>query len=147
MQSDDPGCTSGQAARFRSYALDEWRKFIDSKNIPADEHVIMTGDFNIKKDTTEFNALLTRLDARQPNKYDGHLWSWDTRSNEIAHYNYPDSLPEYIDYVLIDKKHKAAKSVVQTVLKVNSPQYELKSVPHHEYSDHYPVRALVEVDL
>ncbi|KAF9190413.1 hypothetical protein BGZ50_000221 [Haplosporangium sp. Z 11] len=147
MQSDDPGCTSGQAARFRSYALDEWRKFIDSKNIPADEHVIMTGDFNIKRDTTEFSNLLTRLDARQPNRYDGHPWSWDTHTNEIAHYNHPNSSPEYIDFVLIDKKHKAAKSVVQTVLKVNSPQYVLKSVQYHEYSDHYPVRALIEVDL
>ncbi|KAF9182650.1 hypothetical protein BGZ50_004783 [Haplosporangium sp. Z 11] len=147
MQSDDSGCTAGEAARCRADALDAWRTYINSQNIPAGELVIMTGDFNIKKDTAEFSTLLTRLGAHQPNTYDGHPWTWDTRLNEIAHYNYPNLVPEYLDYVLTDKQHKATKSSVQTVLKVNSPEYILKSVPYHEYSDHYPVRGLIEVDL
>lgn len=147
MQSDDSSCSSGQAAGYRAQALDAWRSYINSRNIPAGELVIMTGDFNIKRDTAEFNSLLTRLDAAQPSTYNGHPWTWDTQANEIAHYNYPNDPSEYIDFVLTDKKHAAVKSSVQTALKVQSSEYILKSVPYHEYSDHYPVRAVIQADL
>ncbi|KAG0211916.1 hypothetical protein BGX28_007198 [Mortierella sp. GBA30] len=147
MQSDDSACTSGQAARYRGEALDAWRSYINSRNIPAGELVIMAGDFNIKRDTAEFNSLLTRLNARQPDTYDGHPWTWDTKTNEIAHYNYPNDPSEYIDYVLTDKTHAAVKSSVQTTLRVQSSEYLLKSVPYHEYSDHYPVRTVIQADL
>ncbi|KAF9560449.1 hypothetical protein EC968_006206 [Mortierella alpina] len=147
MQSDDSSCSSGQAAQYRAQALDAWRSYINSRNIPAGELVIMTGDFNIKRDTAEFSSLLTRLDAAQPTAYDGHPWTWDTQANEIARYNYPNDPSEYIDFVLTDKKHAAVRSSVQTVVKVQSPEYVLKSVPYHEYSDHYPVRAVIQADL
>ncbi|KAF9926770.1 hypothetical protein BGZ67_007959 [Mortierella alpina] len=147
MQSDDSSCSSGQAARYRAEALDAWRSYINSRNVPEGELVIMAGDFNIKRDTTEFNSLLTRLDAAQPTAYNGHPWTWDTQANEIAHYNYPNDPSEYIDFVLTDKKHAAVKSSVQTAIKVQSSEYILKSVPYHEYSDHYPVRTVIQADL
>ncbi|KAG0309667.1 hypothetical protein BGZ98_009987 [Dissophora globulifera] len=147
LQSDDSACASGQAAKDRGSALDAWRSFIDSRNIPANELVIMAGDFNILRDSPEFNSMLTRMSANQPTVYNGHPWSWDTQTNEIAHYNYPNDAPEYIDYVLTDKKHKAVKSAVQTTFLVKSPEYILKSVAYHEYSDHYPVQTVLEVDL
>ncbi|KAI1318049.1 hypothetical protein EDD11_007283 [Mortierella claussenii] len=147
MQSDDSSCTSGQAAQYRGDALDAWRSFIDSRNIPANELVIMAGDFNIKRDTAEFSMLLSKLNAAQPTTYDGHPWTWDTQTNEIAHYNYPNDPSEYIDFVLTDKKHKAVKSSVQTSLKLQSSEYVLKGVAYHEYSDHYPVRTVIQVDL
>ncbi|KAF8930553.1 hypothetical protein BGZ58_008174 [Dissophora ornata] len=147
LQSDDSACSSGQAARYRGDAIDSWRSFIDSRNIPTNELVIMAGDFNTLRDTPEFSSMLTRLDANQPTTYNGYPWTWDPQTNEIAHYNYPNDPPEYIDYVLTDKKHKAVKSAVQTTLNVKSPEYILKSVAYHEYSDHYPVQTVIEVDL
>lgn len=147
MQSDDSGCSAGQAAQCRADALNAWRSYIDGRNIPANELVIMAGDFNIKRDTAEFSSLLTRLNANQPNTYNGHPWTWDTTTNEIAHYNYPNDPSEYIDFVLTDKKHKAVRSSVQTTHKLNSPEYVLKGVAYHEYSDHYPVQTVIEFDL
>ncbi|KAK3821423.1 MAG: sphingomyelin phosphodiesterase [Benniella sp.] len=147
MQSDDKGCSAGQAAQCRADALNAWRSYIDGRNIPANELVIMAGDFNIKRDTAEFSSLLTRLNANQPSTYNGHPWTWDTTTNEIAHYNYPNDPSEYIDFVLTDKKHKAVTSAVQTTHKLNSPEYVLKGVAYHEYSDHYPVQTVIEFDL
>jgi endonuclease/exonuclease/phosphatase family metal-dependent hydrolase len=147
MQSDDSACTSGQAAKFRGEALDAWRGYIDGRNIPANELVIMAGDFNIKRDTAEYNSLLTRLNANPPATFNGSPWTWDTKTNDIARYNYPDSPPEYIDFVLTDKKHKAVKSSVQTAHLIHSPEYILKGVAYHEYSDHYPVQTVMEFDL
>ncbi|KAG0370439.1 sphingomyelin phosphodiesterase [Gamsiella multidivaricata] len=147
MQSDDSACSSGEAASCRASQLDAWRSYIDSRNIAANELIIMAGDFNIKRDTAEFSSMLTRLNANQPTTYDGHPWTWDTQTNDIAHYNYPNDSPEYIDFVLTDKKHKAVKSSVQTCLLVHSPEYILKSVAYHEYSDHYPVRTVIQADL
>lgn len=146
MQSDDSGCSDGQAAQNRGEAADDWRAFLDKRNIPANELVIMAGDFNTKRDSGEFRSLLSRLDADQPTTYNGHAWTWDTKSNEIARYNYPDLPPEYIDYVFTDKKHKVVKSAVQTVLKVKTPkEYTINGVAYHEYSDHYPVQVVIEV--
>ncbi|KAF9914301.1 Sphingomyelin phosphodiesterase 3 [Lobosporangium transversale] len=147
MQSDDSACLPGQPARYRGQALDAWRSYIDSLNIPANELVIMAGDFNIKRDTEEFSSMLKRLNATQPTVYDGHPWTWDTQTNEIARYNYPDLIPEYLDFVVTDKEHLAVKSSVQTTLKVQSPEYHIKGAAYHEYSDHYPVKTVIEADL
>ncbi|KAF9115873.1 hypothetical protein BGX27_005939 [Mortierella sp. AM989] len=146
-QSQDSGCSSGQAESCRSSGFTAMRSFIDSLNIPANELVIISGDLNVKRDTPEYSSMLTRLNANQPSTFDGHSWTWDPQTNEIAGYNYPGDPAEYLDYVLTDNKHKAVNSFVQTSLKVKSPEYILKSVAYHEYSDHYPVRALIGVDL
>ncbi|GJJ70022.1 hypothetical protein EMPS_02371 [Entomortierella parvispora] len=151
MQSDDSMCTSGQAANYRALALDEWRNFIDSRNIPANELVIMAGDFNTLRDSSEFSTLMSRLGAIQPSTYDGWSWTWDTADNTIAHYNYPDTSAnpsEYIDFVFTDKKHSAGvRSSTQTALRVKSTPYVLKGATYNDYSDHYPVVTKIQVDL
>jgi endonuclease/exonuclease/phosphatase family metal-dependent hydrolase len=151
MQSDDPGCASGQAAMFRGLSLDQWRKFIDDRNIPANELVIMAGDFNILKDSSEFSNLISRLGAVQPRTYQGWPWTWDTIDNSIAKYNYPDPAkepPQYIDFVFTDAKHSAGvRSSVQTSLQVKSPPYVLKGATYNDYSDHYPVVTEIQFDL
>ncbi|KAF9361243.1 hypothetical protein BGX34_007256 [Mortierella sp. NVP85] len=145
MQSEDTGCSKGQDAANRAEGANAWRAYIDKLNIPADELVILAGDFNTKRDTAEFKSLLDRLDVDQPTTYNGHAWTWDTNKNEIAHYNYPKLVPEYLDYVFTDRKHKNVKSAVQTVLMVRSPEYQISGVAYHEYSDHYPVQVVIEL--
>jgi len=151
MQSDDSMCSSGQAANCRGLAADEWRQFIDSRNIPANELVIMAGDFNTLRDTSEFSSLMSRLGGIQPGTYEGWPWTWDTADNSIAHYNYPDTVgapPQYIDFVFTDKKHSAGvRSSVQTTLRVKSSPYVLKGATYNDYSDHYPVVTKIQVDM
>ncbi|KAG0049319.1 hypothetical protein BGZ83_005889 [Gryganskiella cystojenkinii] len=58
MQSDDSRCQQGQAATCRALAMDAWRSFVKSRNIPTEELIVFAGDFNVKRDTTEFNTTL-----------------------------------------------------------------------------------------
>ncbi|KAF9347462.1 hypothetical protein BGX26_001041 [Mortierella sp. AD094] len=146
-QSDDTSCSSGQAASDRASQLSSMRSYIDSLNIPSNELVIMAGDFNIDRNSAEYASTLTRLNANQAGTFDGFPYTWDPKTNEIAHYNYPNDPSQYIDFVFTDKKHKAVKSMVQTSLYVKSPEYTIQNVAYHEYSDHYPVQTLIEIDL
>ncbi|KAF9916402.1 hypothetical protein BX616_003845, partial [Lobosporangium transversale] len=146
-QSDDSQCGQGEAASYRAQAMDAWRRFIDSRNIPKNELVIMAGDFNIDRDTNEFKDLLTRLDVHQPTTYKGHAWTYDPKNNQIARYNDPNHPQQYLDYVFTDKRHLAVRSAIQTSLNIQSPQYHLQGVAYNEYSDHYPVITVIEADL
>lgn len=145
MQSEDKGCSKDQDVKNRAKGADAWRAYIDKFNIPADELVILAGDFNTKRNTDEFRSLLGSLEVDQPTTYNGHPSTWDTETNEIAHYNYPNLEPEYLDYVFTDRKHKKVKSAVQTVLNVKAPEYDISGVAYHEYSDHYPVQVVIEL--
>ncbi|KAF8934857.1 hypothetical protein CPC16_009709 [Podila verticillata] len=148
MQSNDPACTSGQAARYRTSSLKAWRSYIDSRNIPANELVIMAGDFNIDLQSNEYYSALSTLDARAPSKWTGTAWTWDADSNSIAHYNYPEGPNEYIDFVFVDNKHSAGvKSITQNAMLVHSTPYVLKGATYNDYSDHYPVQAIIELDI
>ncbi|KAF9436161.1 Sphingomyelin phosphodiesterase 3 [Entomortierella beljakovae] len=147
MQSDDSRCSAGEAASCRSSELGAWKSYVDSLNIPSNELVIYGGDFNIKRDTPEYSSLLTKLNVNQASSFGGHAWTWDTVTNEIAKYNYPNLIPEYLDYIFTDKSHKAVDSFTQTALNVKAPEYILQSVAYHEYSDHYPVQGVIGVTL
>ncbi|GJJ78900.1 hypothetical protein EMPS_11259 [Entomortierella parvispora] len=59
MQSDDSHCYPGQAAACRAQAMESWRSFLSDRNIPREELVIFAGDFNIDRNTAEFNSTLT----------------------------------------------------------------------------------------
>ncbi|KAF9392378.1 hypothetical protein CPB97_002069 [Podila verticillata] len=146
MQSDNKGCSWGQAAQVRASNLELWRSYIDDTNVPANELIILAGDFNIERDTAEFNSFLTNFQVDQPVSYQGHPHTLDTDDNSIAHYNKGPS--EYLDYVLLDKKHRAGvKSLTQNALRVKTPSFQLGAGNYSDFSDHYPVQALIEVDL
>jgi endonuclease/exonuclease/phosphatase family metal-dependent hydrolase len=59
MQSDDSRCSRGQAAACRAQAMKAWRAFLEARKIPAEELIIFAGDFNIERNTVEFNDTLT----------------------------------------------------------------------------------------
>ncbi|KAF9209965.1 hypothetical protein BGZ49_009241 [Haplosporangium sp. Z 27] len=146
-QSDDTSCSSGQAASDRASQLSSMRSYIDSMNIPSNELVIIAGDFNILRNSAEYNSTLTLLNVNQAGKFDGFPWTWDPQTNDIAHYNYPNDPSQYIDYVFTDKKHKPIISSVQTSLYVKAPTYTIQNVAYHDYSDHYPVQNIIQFNL
>ena len=78
LQSDDTSYSAGKAAMYRAQALGEWRKFIDSRQISSNELVITVGDFNINRNTAEFNTtLVEKFQVHQPDAYDGYGFTWD----------------------------------------------------------------------
>lgn len=146
MQSDDEDCGNGEAAKVRARNVEYWRSYIDDTKVPANELIILAGDFNIEKNTTEFYSFLTNFQVDQPVSYQGHPHTLDTDDNSIAKYNKGPS--EYLDYVFLDKKHRAGvKSLTQNVLRVKTNSFQLGAGSYDDYSDHYPVHALIEVDL
>lgn len=46
-QSTDSGCATGEAAQMRSRQFKQIDAFLDAKNIPASEQVIVAGDMNV----------------------------------------------------------------------------------------------------
>lgn len=46
-QSTDPGCGAGEAAEIRGRQFRQIDAFLDAKNIPASEQVIVAGDLNV----------------------------------------------------------------------------------------------------
>ncbi|KAG0035249.1 hypothetical protein BGZ82_005359 [Podila clonocystis] len=146
MQSDDSGCGKNTARETREHNLELWRKYLDGTKVPVNELIILAGDFNIERNTAEFNSFLTKFGVDQPDAYLGHPHTLDTVDNSIAHANKGPS--EYLDYVLLDKKHRAGvKSLTQTVLREKTSDFKLGMGTYNDYSDHYPVHAVIQVDL
>ncbi|KAF9311889.1 hypothetical protein BG003_006875 [Podila horticola] len=146
MQSDDSGCGKGQAAQERARNLELWRMYIDDTKVPANELIILAGDFNIERNTVEFNSFLTNFGVDQPSAYLGHPHTLDSVDNTIARTNKGPS--EYLDYVLLDHKHRAGvKSLTQTVLREKTSNFQIGWETYNDYSDHYPVHAVIQVDL
>ncbi|KAF9929519.1 hypothetical protein FBU30_001489 [Linnemannia zychae] len=146
MQSDDSTCLRGEAAQVRKRNLDYWRSYIDNNDVPPNELILFAGDFNIERNTKEFDSLLTDFEVDQPDSYQGHPHTLDTSDNSIARYNQGPS--EYLDYVFLDKKHRVGvKSFVQNVLRVKSRDFQLDKGVFNDYSDHYPVHVLIQIDM
>ncbi|KAF9578441.1 hypothetical protein BGW38_005749, partial [Lunasporangiospora selenospora] len=109
MQSDDERCFSGQSQKVRAREAASWRKFIDSHQIPADETVILAGDFNIERNSVEYQTtVIDTLNVDHTELSDGEEPTWDPKLNQLAHLNSP-SVKEghFIDYIFVDKKHSS----------------------------------------
>lgn len=75
----------------------ELNAFIESRNIPQNEAVIIAGDLNVDKIANvlnEYNGMLDSLNVIEPS-YMGFPLTYDVNSN-----NYASSGQEYLDYVL-----------------------------------------------
>ncbi|MFE3324383.1 sphingomyelin phosphodiesterase [Streptomyces sp. NPDC059176] len=144
-QSTDPGCGTGEAARMRSRQFRAIDTFLDAKNIPSTEQVMVAGDFNVDSRTPEYATMLadgglTAADART-----GHPYSFDTRENSIASYRYPDDPREDLDYVLHRAGHAKPSGWTNGVVKEQSAPWTVSSwgtsYTYTNLSDHYPVTA------
>ncbi len=88
-QSTDPGCSAGEAAQTRSRQFRQLDAFLDAKNIPASEQVVVAGDFNVDGHSAEYASFLADAGLSAPESRTGHPYSFDTRDNSIASERYP----------------------------------------------------------
>ncbi|MFE9256681.1 sphingomyelin phosphodiesterase [Streptomyces sp. NPDC006879] len=142
-QSTDPGCGSGEAARMRSRQFKTIDSFLDAKNIPADEQVIVAGDMNVDSRTPEYASMLADADLAASDTRTGHPYSFDTRDNSIAKDRYPSDPREDLDYVLHRAGHVRPGGWNNDVIKEQSAPWTVsswgKSYTYTNLSDHYPV--------
>ncbi|MEU5299590.1 sphingomyelin phosphodiesterase [Streptomyces noursei] len=142
-QSTDSGCKAGEAAADRAKQLKEMDAFLDAKNIPADEEIMVAGDMNIDSHGSEYDALLANADLAPADSRTGHPYSFDTQENSIAAYRYPNDPREDLDYVLFRNGHARPAGWRNTVIKEQSAPWTVsswgKDYTYTNLSDHYPV--------
>jgi endonuclease/exonuclease/phosphatase family metal-dependent hydrolase len=142
-QSTDSGCKAGEAAADRAEQLREMDAFLDAKNIPAEEEVLVAGDLNIDAHSAEYDELLGNADLTPADSRTGHPYSFDTQENSVAKYRYPDDPREDLDYVLFRNSHARPAGWRNTVVKEESAPWTVsswgKDYTYTNLSDHYPV--------
>ncbi|MER6390828.1 sphingomyelin phosphodiesterase [Streptomyces sp. NPDC059382] len=141
-QSTDPGCGAGEAAQMRSRQFKNIDAFLDGKNIPANEQVIVAGDMNVDSHTPEYNSMLADADLAGADSRTGHAYSFDTAQNSIANYRYPTDPREDLDYVLYRKGNARPAAWENNVVKEQSAPWTVSSwgtsYTYTNLSDHYP---------
>lgn len=142
-QSTDPGCGAGEAARMRSRQFRAMDAFLDAKNIPASEQVIVAGDFNVDSRTPEYASMLSDAGLAPADARTGHPYSFDTQDNSIAADRYPDDPREDLDHVLHRAGHARPAGWGNDVVKEQSVPWSVSSwgttYTYTNLSDHYPV--------
>ncbi|MBW5423343.1 sphingomyelin phosphodiesterase [Streptomyces sp. BG9H] len=144
-QSTDPGCGSGEAAATRAKQFKEMDAFLDAKNIPAGEQVIVAGDLNVDSHSSEYASMLADGGFAPADARTGHPYSFDTEENSISAERYPDDPREDLDYVLHRKGHARPATWHNNVIKEQSAPWTVsswgKKYTYTNLSDHYPVTA------
>ncbi|GAA2502585.1 sphingomyelin phosphodiesterase [Streptomyces gobitricini] len=142
-QSTDPGCGSGEAAQTRSRQFKAMDAFLDAKNIPASEQVLVAGDFNVDSHSGEYATMLADAGLTGAAARTGHPYSFDTEDNSIAAERYPDDPREDLDHVLHRAGHAKPAGWTNEVIKERSAPWTVSSwgrqYTYTNLSDHYPV--------
>lgn len=131
--------TEAQAIRARQFGI--IKAFIDSKQIPSVEPVLIAGDLNVDRlrYPGEFSQMLRILNAEFPPTA-GYGSTNDPSTNTLAEQGKP---AEYLDYVLWSKAHKRPAEALNEVRILRSAE-EWKEFGWEfamwDLSDHYPVR-------
>ncbi|MFF5018863.1 sphingomyelin phosphodiesterase [Streptomyces sp. NPDC001165] len=144
-QSTDPGCGAGEAAAMRSRQFKAVDAFLDAKNIPADEEVLLAGDLNVDSRSGEYASMLSDAGVVGADARTGHPYSFDTQENSIAHDRYPNDPREDLDYVLARAGHARPAGWRNEVVREQSAPWTVTSwgtsYTYTNLSDHYPLRA------
>ncbi|KUO05021.1 sphingomyelin phosphodiesterase [Streptomyces caeruleatus] len=142
-QSTDPGCDAGEAAAMRSRQFKAIDAFLDAKNIPAGEQVLVAGDMNVDSRTSEYASMLADGGLVGADARAGHAYSFDTQDNSVARDRYPDDPREDLDYVLHRAGHVRPAVWKNEVVKEQSAPWTVSSwgtdYTYTNLSDHYPV--------
>jgi len=142
-QSTDPGCAAGEAAAMRSRQFRAIDAFLDAKNIPAGEQVLVAGDMNVDSRSPEYASMLADGGLVSADARTGHPYSFDTQDNSIAHDRYPDDPREDLDHVLHRAGHVRPSAWKNEVVKEASAPWTVSSwgtdYTYTNLSDHYPV--------
>jgi endonuclease/exonuclease/phosphatase family metal-dependent hydrolase len=132
QSSDDDANRNARLAQ-----LQEMGDYIRSLNIPADEPVIMSGDFNVNKiglpeDRDYLEAI---LGATEPENR-GFNYTYDANTNTWAEQPYV----EYLDYTLTANSNLQPTSAYQEAF---APRTTIDALwGEWDLSDHYPVRGI-----
>ncbi|MGW3662396.1 sphingomyelin phosphodiesterase [Streptomyces sp. NPDC005141] len=144
-QSTDSGCGTGEAASMRSRQFKAIDTFLDARNIPADEQILVAGDLNVDSRSTEYASMLADADLVGANARTGHLYSFDTQENSIALDRYPTDPREDLDYVLHRAGHARPAVWKNEVVKEQCAPWTVSSwgtdYTYTNLSDHYPLSA------
>ncbi|MFF8598180.1 sphingomyelin phosphodiesterase [Streptomyces sp. NPDC015232] len=144
-QSTDPGCSAGEAAQMRSRQFRNIDAFLDAKNIPAGEQVLVAGDMNVDSRTPEYATMLADAGLVGADARTGHPYSFDTALNSIAHDRYPNDPREDLDYVLFRAGHARPAGWTNNVVPETTAPWTVSSwgtrYTYTNLSDHYPVTA------
>lgn len=129
--------TTAEDIAVRFAQLNELKAFIDSKNIPSEEPVMIAGDFNVDKNHfhQEHEDFLTVMDATEPMAVGDYPDSYAGPVNVYA----DDQYTEYLDYVLYSNTHQTPASSWNKLLTPRS--IEDKHWGSWDLSDHFPVAA------
>ena len=121
------------AVRFAQLA--QLKTFIDSKNIPANEPVLMGGDFNVDKIhfPQEHYDFLNVMDGTEPMALGEYPHSYAGPINVYAESQYT----EYLDYILYSNDHVTPIYSSNTLLVPRS--IESDHWGSWDLSDHFPV--------
>ncbi|WP_327127698.1 sphingomyelin phosphodiesterase [Streptomyces sp. NBC_01727] len=142
-QSTDSGCATGEAAQMRSRQFKQIDAFLDAKNIPPSEQVIVAGDMNVDSRSPEYASMLADAGLAGADSRTGHPYSFDTQDNSIASYRYPDDPREDLDYVLHRAGHAKPSGWTNEVVKEQSAPWTVSSwgtdYTYTNLSDHYPL--------
>ncbi|WP_380281560.1 sphingomyelin phosphodiesterase [Kitasatospora purpeofusca] len=145
LQSTDSGCSAGQPAAIRAAQLKAMKAFVDAKNIPAAEPIVLAGDLNIDSHGSEYPALLANAGVAPATTRNGWADSFDTADNSIAAYRYPGEPKEDLDHVLYRADHARPANYTNTVVRFHSAPWTVSSwgtaYTYNDLSDHYPVTA------
>ena len=126
----------------RKLELREIKNYIS--NLPENEMVIIAGDFNILKGSTEYAEMLRILEVNEP-RYIGIDYTF-VQENQIAAYRYGNFVPEYLDYVFVSKNHLQPSNWYNLAF---APVFEelifssKGGFSFFDVSDHYPVGASI----
>lgn len=143
-QAADAGCADGTGAQVRAAQFDELDAFLDALQFPTDEQVIVAGDLNVDRYSTEYDSMLARLDVGDA-AFTGHPYSWDAQRNGMTDYNDDQDSRQQLDYILQRNGHVRNGAGDNETLAVESPEWCVTSwfvrYCYTDYADHYPVTA------
>ncbi|CAH9063498.1 hypothetical protein PSECIP111951_02915 [Pseudoalteromonas holothuriae] len=127
--------TSEQDVAVRFEQLTQLKHFIENKQIPYQEPVIMAGDFNVDKINfpQEHLAFLALLNATEPEAKGAYPYSYAGLVNIYA----DEAFNEYLDYVLYSNDHLAPYTSENNMLTPRS--IDSQHWQSWDLSDHYPV--------
>jgi sphingomyelin phosphodiesterase len=139
LQADDPTCYAAfkNPATVRASQLQAIAGFVARKAIPASEPVVITGDMNVAKGSSEFAAMLSTLKAAAPTSFTGAPYSMDGTTNSMA-----EDARVTLDYVLFERNHLRPLTWTNEVITPKSPPWSWGFTTYNDYSDHYPVKGL-----
>ena len=142
-QSTDPDCADKKPAEVRAAQFRELDAFLDGKDIPAHEQVLVAGDFNVDSHSEEYPRMLDEAGLVDVDSRSGLPYSFDTRENSIAAERYPDDPRENLDHVLHREGHARPAEWNNEVVEESSEPWTVRSwgrdYTYTNMSDHYPV--------